>query len=63
MKRDIIVMFITLMVIVCYLALKNSEWYMLQVATIALCGWGWMYFDESRKAKIKEKDLMRIEKV
>lgn len=51
MKRDIIVMFLTVLMIICGIALRNREWFIAVVSVFALIGWGWLYGDVSGKFK------------
>jgi hypothetical protein len=63
MKRDIIVMILTVLIGFLFIAGRNKDWFAFGVSLVALGGWMILYFEERKKIKIKEAEQMKIEKV
>jgi len=58
MKRDVVVMFLTVLFIIFSGSAKNKEWFVMIVSILGLLGWGLLYCDlhlEAKRSKENKK--------
>mgnify|MGYP001202567424 CR=1 FL=1 len=56
MKRDIVVMFLTILFVILCVVVKNKEWFIMFVSILGLIGWGLLYRDLYLEAKKGNKE-------